>query len=101
MLEKNINADTAKELLTIISYCDNEFIDSIPDYVLQNLNNLASTSTKDFYIDKNKSLIEQNISEDCKDLLSIIYFTYMTDLSSKNEILNIWIQNEKQNSIDF
>lgn len=95
MLKQNIDNNVAKELLTVISYCDNNFINSIPDSILQNLNNLAADSTKNFYIDKNKTLIEQNISDECKDLLSIIYYMYVSNESFKNEILDIWLRNEK------
>ena len=95
--EIDIDNDTAKEILIVLSFCDDKFIESIPDYVIQNLNLLAGDSQKEFHIDKNKTLLEQNISTECKDYLSILFFIYMTDSTYKDEILNIWLNNDKYN----
>lgn len=74
---ENINNDIAKECLLILSYCDKRFVNNIPCEVLITLNELAANSLKDFYIDKNKDLIEQNISTECRELLSYIFYQYM------------------------
>ena len=92
-----IDNDTAKELLIVLSFCDENFIENIPSYVIQNLNVLAANSQKEIYIEKNKSLLEQNISSVCKEFLSILYFVYMTDSNYKDEILNTWLTNDINN----
>lgn len=93
MMEEQFNPDIAKEFLTVLAYCDNLFLSSIPGNVLKKLNNLAADSLKEFYVDKNKSLIEQDISDECKDLLVLMYFTYMTDSDTKKQILNALLEN--------
>lgn len=91
---ENVSCDLAKEMLTILAYCDSKFIDKIPDYIFKKLNDLAADSKKEFYINKNKTLLEQDITEECRDLLGYIYFTYMTNSLEKKEILNTIIEND-------
>lgn len=102
MMEEKLNSDLAKELLTIISYCEDTFINNIPSYVIEKISDYAADSEKDFYVDKNKSLSNQNISEDCKNLLSLLYFTYCLDSESKNKMIDIWFKNEsiKDNNVN-
>ncbi|MBR2289205.1 MAG: hypothetical protein IJ867_00935 [Clostridia bacterium] len=88
-------SDVYKEALTVLSNCDSDVIAKIPDKVFKALNKLAADSNLEFYIDSEKSLAEQDISEECKDLLSIIYYTYMSDKEEKKEILSTWGKNEK------
>lgn len=88
----HINKDVAKEFITIVSYCDEVFIENIPKIILQKLNTLAADSVKDFYVDKNKSLMKQDISDECENLISKFYFTYMIDLSKKEQILKQLLQ---------
>lgn len=87
MMEDCVNSDIAKEFLTVLAYCDDSFVDSIPDYVLKKLNDLAADSIRDFYIDMSKSLEEQDLSSECRDLLGELYFMYMVDSDDKKEIL--------------
>jgi len=88
MMEEVVNSDVAKEFLIVLSYCDNSFVSNIPDYIIKKLSDLAADSLKDFYIDKNKGLMEQNISNECKELIGMMYFMYMMDSLAKKEILN-------------
>lgn len=77
MKEKKLNSNLAKEVLTYVSFFDDELLNKIPDNFLKYLNKAAADSDKEFYIDKNKTLDEQDMSEDCKDLLGLLYFTYI------------------------
>lgn len=88
MIEENFNPDLAKEFLTVLAYCDNSFLSKIPGKFLKKLNDLAADSLKDFYIDKNKTLIEQDLSDECQDLIALVYFMYMTDSNIKKQILS-------------
>ena len=99
IIDDTITNDVAKELFTLLSYCDNDLIDNIPKDLLEKITSLAADSSKEFYIDKDKDLSEQNISEDCKDLLSLIYYMYGSDTNSKDEILNAWIKNDNVSNI--
>jgi len=89
---KEIN-DVCKETLTVLSCCDKDVIEKIPANVFKKLSELAADSNMDCYIDSQKSLAEQDISEECKNLLSIIYYTYMSDKDEKMKLINEWKEN--------
>ena len=95
-MEEHLNSDTAKEVLTVLSYYNEELLKNLPDEIMKELTSLAADSDKDYFIKKDKKLIEQNLSEDCKDLLAIIFYNYQTDDKEKEELLNKWIENEKE-----
>ena len=71
-----LDCDIAKELLTILSYMDIEFINKIPKDFMKELVNLAANSEKDFYIEKGKKLKEQNLSIECKQWITYLYNKY-------------------------
>lgn len=83
-----LTPDTSKELLTVLSFCEEEILDNIPDNILHELNELASCSKKDYFINKNKLLKDQDISEDCKELLVDIYNSYIENINTKEHIIN-------------
>jgi len=87
-LEEVVNSDVAKELLVVLSYCDNEFIKRIPNEVLIKINDMAADSNKSFYIDESKNLEEQSLSWECRELLSELYFRYMLSSDSKNKLVS-------------
>lgn len=91
MMEERLDNDLAKELLIVLSYCDTNLIKNIPDSFINNLTNMAADSDKEIYIDSTKELSEQNISEECKDLLSIIYYMYVA--LDKDYVIDCWIKN--------
>ena len=95
MLE-NVNGDVAKELLMVLSYCESVFLERIPKDVMVKLRDLAADSNKEFYIREDKSLREQDLSSECIDLLSELYFMYVLDSNAKKELLK-----EISNNIDF
>ena len=95
-MEERFNSDVSKELLTMLSYCDNSLISNIPENVIENLTESAADSNKEYFVNKNKSLMEQNISSECKKLIALLYFTYMTNDEEKEELLNTWLKNEKE-----
>lgn len=87
-MEKVVSSDVCKETIMVLSYCEDSFVDKLPDYVLRELNNRAADSENNFYVDTNKSLDEQCLSDECKDLLGELYFTYILNSDSKKELLN-------------
>lgn len=91
---KEIN-DVAEETLEVLRYFDNEFVSKIPRNVIKKLEELAIDSDEEVIIDKSKKLNEQAISEECKGLISLIYYNYFTNDEEKKEILNIWNENER------
>lgn len=57
---------------------------------------LAKKSKLEVKIDANKKLINQNISEETKDIISLIYYNYFADDKEKNEIAKIWKENDEK-----
>ena len=88
-------SDVARETLVVLKYLDVNFVSKIPDDFINELKKLAKKSTLTVKIDKDKKLKEQDISEETKDLISLIYYTYIATNEEKEEIEKIWNQNEE------
>ncbi len=88
-------SDISKETLTFLAYFNNEMINKIPNSVIIKLCEYASDSTLEFFIDPNKNFENQKISEESKDLISLIYYNYIADEVEKKEIENRWNENDK------
>lgn len=88
--------DVAKETLTVLDYFDSNLIEKIPIKFLNYLNELSLGSNRDVHIDLEKKLIEQDISEESKDLIALIYYSYIADEEEKKQILKLWNENEKK-----
>ena len=67
-------SDVARETIDVINYFNPNFIAKISSTFLNGLKEIAKSSTKITQIDKTKKLKEQNISEESKDLISLIYY---------------------------
>lgn len=80
--------------MTILDYFTSEFLSKIPINVVKQLNKLASKFNKNIQINLKKGLQEQDISEDTKDMISLIYYNYVADKKEKQELLNVWSKNE-------
>lgn len=90
------NNDVYKEVFTTLSFFSDDLIDKIPSNVLEAIGNLSLNSNANLYIDKGKSLKSQDISEDSKNLISLIYYTYIANENEKNELLKLWNENENK-----
>lgn len=66
--------DLAKEIITVLAYLDDSYMDKISDEVLSKLNDMAADSTLNVYIDLNKKLSEQDLSDECLDFISGLYY---------------------------
>ena len=95
MINETKYINTAYETLYILNHCDKEFISKIPIKILNNLKEIAKNSSKKINLLPNKKLKEQNISDETKDFISGLYYTYIADQNEKKEILSIWQQNEQ------
>ena len=76
---ENITPDTSKELLTILSFCEEEILNNIPNQTITKLNELAAYSKKDFFISKNALLKDQELSEETKLILTNLYYEYISN----------------------
>lgn len=88
--------DIANEVVSVLNYMEQDLVKKIPIKFLDFLKNLAKDSNKKINIDLNKSLLEQNISEESKDLIGLIYYNYLIDENEKRQILKIWSNNERE-----
>ena len=76
----------------IIRYFDKDLLSKIPKKLIEKLNNFKSE--KIFEIDKSKTLEEQNISKETKELVSSIFIQYCCDEEKRNEILKKCAEND-------
>ena len=88
--------DIANEVVSVLNYMEQDLVKKIPIKFLDFLKNLAKDSNKKINININKSLLEQNISEESKDLIGLIYYNYLVDENEKKQILKIWSNNERK-----
>lgn len=88
--------DVCKEVITILGFFNIDIIEKIPSKILKKLNELAADSELNYYIDKEKHLIDQDISEKGKDLIALLYYSYIATENEKNELSKIWNDNEKK-----
>ena len=88
--------EICKEVLTILSCFDEEIISKMPDSILHELMYVAADSDVEYYIDIDKSLEEQDISEESKNLISLIYYSYIAEEEEKKELQDIWNKNEEK-----
>lgn len=88
--------DVALETLEVLKYFSNEFTSKISESFLNSLEELAKKSKLEVKIDANKKLINQNISEETKDIIALIYYNYFADDKEKNEIAKIWKENDEE-----
>lgn len=96
MEEKVTIYDVANQTYIIINNFEKTFIEKIPQRVISVLKELSKKSDKNFEIQEGKSLMEQEINEETKDLLSYIYFNCVATEDQKKELLKIWNENEKK-----
>lgn len=96
MIDREYGYDVYKEALTFIAYFNKELLEKLPQDMFEKLTNLAAKSDAEFYVDVTKTLAEQKISEECKDLISLIYYNCVADEEEKSEILRIWNINDKK-----
>ena len=88
------DCDVLKETLEILKHFESDFISRIPEDFMNVMKTLASKSNIEVQVDTSKSLSEQSISEDCKDMISLIYYNYIATKDEKEELTKIWKDNE-------
>ena len=95
MIDETKYINTAYETLYVLKHCDNSFVSKIPNQILKILKQMAKNCSKQITLLPNKKLKEQNISEETKDFISGLYYTYIATPQEKKDILNTWQQNDK------
>ena len=88
--------DIYKEVIIVLSNFNKEVIQKIPDSVFSKLIDLAADSTHTVNIDINKELEEQNLFEESKEMISLIYYKYIAEDDEKKELVKIWKDNDNK-----
>ncbi len=94
MKDNQVMFDVAKETTEILKYFNSSFVSKISSGFLKQLKELAKNSDKTVIIDKNKSLKDQKILSQTKDLISILYYKYIATDEEKKELIKIWKNND-------
>ena len=79
MMEERLDSDTAKELITVLSYCNDAFVSKIPNNVICEIRDIAADSKEDYFIDESKDLLSQELSNGCLNYISYLYLEYYKD----------------------
>ena len=96
MSENNIYGKALREVNEILENMDAEYTSKIsPEFMKLIINN--SDWNYDFTYDTSKSLEEQNILEETKAILAIIYMKCFAQEDEKNEIISAMKQNDIDN----
>lgn len=96
MMEHLEISNAAKEVLCMCEYIEPEVTMKIPFDFIMKLKELASNANIDVRLDYSKKLSEQNISETAKDMLALIYYSYIATETEKVELKEHWDKNEKK-----
>lgn len=86
--------DIAKETIYVLKNFNPTFTSKISKRILKDLEELAKTSKKEVKIDKTKSLKDQNILPETKDMIALLYYNYIALPEEKKEIIQKWNENE-------
>lgn len=79
-------SNAANEVLSICEYINPKFVAKIPTDFMIKLKELATNSNNCIKIDINKKLSEQEISETGKDLITLIYYSYLATEEEKQQL---------------
>ena len=87
--------DTFTELSEIFKYLDKDILKKIPQKLIDEINKNKNTEYQ-FVFEEDKSIEQQSIAEETKDLLSALYIMYCCDEDNKEEILRTCKENEEK-----
>lgn len=89
-------SDICNEVLSVLSMCQEEILEQLPQEVFEKLRSFAADSNIEIFINTDKELLDQNISQESKDLIALIYIQYVANEKEKVELQKILSENEKQ-----
>lgn len=87
-------SNAANEVLSICEYINPKFVAKIPTDFMIKLKELATNSNNCIKIDINKKLSKQEISETGKDLITLIYYSYLATEEEKQQLQESWNKND-------
>ena len=95
-MNKQEMSDVAKQICTILEYVEPEVIKRIPSNIIEYFKKLGKESEIELKLEIGKGLNEQDILEETKDLLALIFYLYIAEENEKKEIMRRWSYNEEQ-----
>lgn len=90
-----MNATTAKEVITILQNTDILLLLKLPYKIIEFVEERAEKCDKEIKLKENTPLIEQEISDDAKAILTLIYRDFLCDDNEK-KLINKKIQDAEQ-----
>lgn len=93
---EEINAIAAAEALAILNHTDISLLSKIPYSVVQSLETKASEYTEEVKLDLTLSLNEQQISEDAKIILTILYKDFLCSDEEQENLNKQILENESE-----
>ena len=94
-MKDKIFADVAAELYEIFNYLDYSILEKIPNELKEHIYNIKNNNYT-FKLDKSKALIEQNLLQETKQILSVIFLKYCCTQNEVDEILEKHLEIEKK-----
>lgn len=83
------------ETSEILNYFDKSILEKIPQKLIDKIQE-SKNNAYHFQYDKSKTLVEQKIMQETKDLISAIYLMYCCDGEKRQQLLDICKENEKE-----
>lgn len=81
------------EVDVVLNHFPQKLLEKIPSNLIESIKENKNKNYV-FKYDEDKSLVEQKISEDAKNLISAIYFRYICNDEKKSELIEICKENE-------
>jgi len=88
------------QMQEILKYVDYNLINKIPEKIRTFITEYKSFVGFEFKYDLEKPLIEQNLSQDTKNLIAYFDYYYWSDADGKRVIQEAWKRNEQINMVE-
>ncbi len=93
-MEEEKICDGAKEVLTILEYMSPDITNKIPENFIIKLKKLSANSGELVQINPDKDLVEQELSEEAKDILALMYYSYFANEEEQKDLQKNWQEND-------
>lgn len=93
-------AQVLTEVDEILSHVEPELLEKVPNNLLEQIHT-KKDSNYEFTYDREKSLVNQDVFDETKHLVSAIYLNYMCSEENKKELFSIVLENDKKYEEDL
>lgn len=93
---EEINAIAAAEAIAVLNHTDISLLSKVPYSIVQALETKAAECTEEVKLDLTLSLNEQQISEDAKVILTILYKDFLCSEEEEQKLNERILENEKE-----